>query len=148
MFSLHYKPINMKGAWHSQKPLGRPAPKLNKLTARNWSLLSGWPAERLLTMSGPFHIITLLIRVAYFIFSSLDFFSIFVWPQNFLHFLFLDILDFLNWLFKIITKLFFKTLSSSKIKTLFYNYILCMNFAVKKSIFVAQNELTYPMLCT
>ena len=38
--------------WHSQKPLGRPAPKLNKLTARDWSLLSGWPAERLLTMSG------------------------------------------------------------------------------------------------
>ena len=23
-----------------------------------------------------------------------------------------------------------------------------MNFAVKKSIFVAQNELTYPMICT
>ena len=47
---------NMKGAWHSQKPLGRPAYKQWSISSCKFIQLWGWPAERLLTMSGPFHI--------------------------------------------------------------------------------------------
>ena len=45
--------MNKKGAWYHQKPLGRPAsPKT--IIYSCYLLWSSWPAERLLTVSGPF----------------------------------------------------------------------------------------------